>query len=336
MSFAENASNIVPTTTPVVTFTLSWPLGLFFFLANFEHGVSFRTNRKSASTRFAGVDSLHFSNSLTTHSSSLSISLQFSSLMISSGRFSIEGIVSLKYFPIVPWKHSWRASCLALKHSGPSSAINTENHSSLNICGFRKSLLISHAIWFPFSWQTNSRRLLVILMKTTFCSFSSCVKQGSSDFVKASTQRIASPRLSQYLLKTVSRLPFGFAFSVKLNILDLRKGFSEHHHYRSRQVELICWLSFGRNPSELLLLAKIEHQLVQLNELCKIHLRRLPQKQHRCPTPCCISPWKEFWLPQHSAVQRSRARGVKWCSCRAECFWNRWPICWCRHRRAYR
>lgn len=72
----------------------------------------------------------------------------------------------------------------------------------------------SRAIWFPFSWQMNSSKLFVMLTKTTFWSFSSSVRHGSIDWVKFSTHWIALPRWSQYLLKTVSTFPSGFAFSI--------------------------------------------------------------------------------------------------------------------------
>lgn len=53
-----------------------------------------------------------------------------------------------------------------------------------------------------------------MFVNTTFWSLSSWVRQGSSDFVKVSTHSRAVDLLLQYLLNTVSKFPFGFAFSI--------------------------------------------------------------------------------------------------------------------------
>lgn len=96
------------------------------FFENLLQGVSFRTNLNSASTRLAGVDSLQVSSSRTTHASSLSMSLQFSSLITKFGRLSTVGMASPKYPPMVLLTQSCSASCFELKHSGPSSAMKTK------------------------------------------------------------------------------------------------------------------------------------------------------------------------------------------------------------------
>lgn len=229
MNFAKSAISQVPTSTLMEIFVMSPPLLPSFFGLNCAHGVSLRTKRKSASTRLAGVDSLHVSSSLTTQSSSLSMSRQFSSLIISDGRLSMDGKSSDVYLPKVALKQSWSSSVLDWKHSGPSSAMNTE--SGRNRVGWRKQLdgrLHSHAIWLPFSWQMNSRRLLVMLTKTVFWSFSSAVRHGSRDFVKSSTHSSARLRLLQYLLKTVSKLPLGLACSISSVRLLMLTNFCTH------------------------------------------------------------------------------------------------------------
>lgn len=123
---AINAIIHVPksTATDVVCMAEAPPVFANFF-GKFLHGVSLRTKRKSASTRLAGVDSLHCSSSRTTQISNSSMSRQLSSLMMNVGNcLTSDGIESL-YLLNVVLTHSWSASVFSEKHSGPSSAMNT-------------------------------------------------------------------------------------------------------------------------------------------------------------------------------------------------------------------
>lgn len=126
MNLAIIAITHVPIRTLMDILDTSPEFSLWPVFRNFEHGVSLRIKRNMLSTRFAGVDSRHVSSCFTTHFSSLSISLQFSSLITNDGKLSTEGIPSLKYFPNVALTQSRKASCWDSKHSGPSSAMNTK------------------------------------------------------------------------------------------------------------------------------------------------------------------------------------------------------------------
>lgn len=315
MNFAKSAISQVPTSTLMEIFVMSPPLLPSFFGLNCAHGVSLRTKRKSASTRLAGVDSLHVSSSLTTQSSSLSMSRQFSSLIISDGRLSMDGKSSDVYLPKVALKQSWSSSVLDWKHSGPSSAMNTE--SGRNRVGWRKQLdgrLHSHAIWLPFSWQMNSRRLLVMLTKTVFWSFSSAVRHGSRDFVKSSTHSSARLRLLQYLLKTVSKLPLGLACSISSVRLLMLTNFCTH----SIRVVVACcrWRFY-------------DYKKGFFDFLLNSHSP--PHKPHRFLTPWCTSLWTAFWPHRRLAnyparlAKRLPPEGHFWCRL------SRYPSCWLRH-----
>ena len=137
-------------------------------------GVSFRMNLNIESTKLAGVDSVHPSNSETTHDCRVDISLKqnkninfivwwaqkqyqpmysyvsylhCSTPITNFGKFSIFGVSVGMFFTIVVLKHLKRASFLSLKHSGPFSAMNK-------------------AIWSPSLKHTKFSRFVKIVENT--------------------------------------------------------------------------------------------------------------------------------------------------------------------------